>query len=199
MKYLSEKQQKRLTRLKKRMCRMILLFLLIDLALAAVLWNEFRVNTPLAEQQLYTVSGVAEDTHVYRTVRGPDVIYVTVNGREYKLFWRWGREKLETYADYLSAARPRVTVTVLEHQPVNTLIAFRRQIVAISDGQYAFDGSERENSNIVDLRKFFTVSGILLAVLLLPGEVLYFNLSCSSEYRELKKIAKNRAKKEAQQ
>lgn len=199
MKYLSEKQQKRLTRLKKRMCRMILLFLLIDLALAAVFWNEFRVNTPLAEQQLYTVSGVAEDTHVYRTVRGPDVIYVTVNGREYKLFWRWGREKLETYADYLSAARPRVTVTVLEHQPVNTLIAFRRQIVAISDGQYAFDGSERENSNIVDLRKFFTVSGILLAVLLLPGEVLYFNLSCSSEYRELKKIAKNRAKKEAQQ
>lgn len=88
MKYLSEKQQKRLTRLKKRMCRMILLFLLIDLALAAVFWNEFRVNTPLAEQQLYTVSGVAEDTHVYHTVRGPDVIYVTVNGREYKLFWR---------------------------------------------------------------------------------------------------------------
>ena len=43
MKYLSEKQQKRLTRLKKRMCRMILLFLLIDLALAAVFWNEFYI------------------------------------------------------------------------------------------------------------------------------------------------------------
>ena len=33
----------------------------------------------------------------------------------------------------------------------------------------------------------------------LPGEVLYFGLTFGREYRELKKIAKNRAKKEAQQ
>lgn len=41
--------------------------------------------------------------------------------------------------------------------------------------------------------------GVLPAVLLLPGEVLYFGLTCGREYRELKRIAKNRAKKEAQQ
>ena len=192
MKQLSGKQMKRLKQLKKGMWKLGILYLLLDLFLAGEFLIGFYVNTPLVEQQLYTVSGKVEYAQSYEVTHIANLLIVKIDGREYTLSGI-GRAERREYANYLSATKPDVTVTVVEYQPTACLIKGWRRTVAITDGQQSFDSSEKINRQIVQNRNGLIIFSIVIAVHLLPFEVIYFNLAYGYDYRELKRKQKKRA------
>lgn len=187
----SKKQANRLKRLRKTVWKFIITILLIDLLLAFFFLTGIRVNTPLAKQQLRTVSGIVEDAYAYRVTHIANLVIVTIDGQEYTLSWKDGTEQPDTYARYLSATKPYVTITIVEQQPVASLIKGWQKIVAISDEQYSFDFSEAINRDMVSNRSICTFLGISLGFVLPPFEALLLYLHCG-EYWELKRPRKAR-------
>ena len=186
-------QAKRLKQLKKSMWKLGIIYLLFDLFLAGEFLIGFRVNTPLAEQQLSTVSGVAEYAQSYEVTHIANLLIVTIDGQAYTLSGI-GRDERRAYAEYLSAEKPCVTVTVVEYQPVACLIKGWRQMVAITDGRQSFDSAEKINRQHVQNRRGLTIFGIVIALHLLPFEVIYIDLAYGYKYRELKRKQKKRAR-----
>ena len=173
------------------MWKLGMLYLLLDLFLVGGFLIGLHVNTPLAEQQLYTVSGIAEYAQSSER-KGVNLLIVTIDGQEYTLSGI-GLDERRAYANSLFATKPYVTVTVVENQPVSCLLKGWRRMVAITDGQQSLDSSEKINRQIVKNRSGLIVFSIVIAVHLLPFEVIYFNLAYGYDYRELKRKQKKRA------
>ena len=179
--------------LRKKIWNLVIIYLLTDLLLTVMLLYGIRTNTPLAEQQLRTVSGVVEHAQSYEVSHRANLLIVTINGCDYIMSGITPDER-RAYAEYLATMKPCVTVTVVEYQPSGYLIRGWRKIVAISDGQQSYDRSEMINRRNVQTRNGLIISGIVVALLLLPFEALYLYRFYVEEYWKLKRKLKKKTK-----
>ena len=190
MKQLSKKQKKRMKHLRNRMWKLVVICLLINLFMVVFFLNGIYANIPLSQRQVTTISGDVEYAYARDPVHRQNSLVVKINDQTYTLLW-WGDfEELERYSDYLSTTKPYATIMRMTQPPIFGKVEGNGDTVAISDDRFSFDFSEEIDTKMHRQKRICIIIGVIVGLIALPLQVLYIDVSCGGEFRELKRLKK---------